>query len=237
MSPMRRERRHGSKGRAQMNLPALAVALLILTMVTGLSVGIADRALLGADRNPTTRRAAVATSERLVSADSPLTIRSNVVNATTLDGFDASRLTEWFPVVGERDVRIRLGGTVVVERGSPTGGVTIRRIVLVENRSAVTLTPPLSTSDPQFTLPRRTPNATLAVHPPDGTSVSVVRANGRVVLRNASGIDGRFHVPLSRFETTRFSFETDGGLPTGSVNVTYHPAKTRKAVLAVTIDA
>ncbi|WP_231184149.1 hypothetical protein [Haladaptatus sp. DYF46] len=223
--------------RAQMNLHALAVALLILTMVTTMSVGIADRALLGADRNPTRRHSAVATSERLISADSPLTVRPNVVNETALDRCNATRLTGWFPVLGERAFRIRVGETVIAERGSPTGGTTVRRIVLVENRSAVTRTPPLSASDPEFTLPRRTPNATLVVRPPDGTTVSVVRANGRVVLRNTSGVDGRFHVSLPRFETTRFAFETDGDLPTGSVEVTYYPETTRKAVVAVTVDA
>ncbi|MGA9401557.1 DUF7263 family protein [Haladaptatus sp.] len=230
------ERLPRSQLRGQMNLPALAVALLILTMVTGLSVGIADRAFVGADRTPTKRRIAVATSERFVSADGPLTIRANVLDGTKVANLNTTRLMTLFPILADHDVRIRLGDTILAERGSPSGGTTIRRIVLVENRSAVTRTPPLSGRDPQFTLPRRTPNATLVVHPPDGTTVSTVRANGRVVLRNESGLDGEFHVSLSRFETTRFTFDTNGALPTGSVRVTYYPAGTRKSILAVTVD-
>ncbi len=226
----------GGRLRGQMNLPALAVALLILTMVTGLSIGIADRAFAGADRNPTKRLIAVTTSEQLVSVDSPLTLRANVLNGTTVATLNVSQMETLFPALADHDVRIRLGDTVIAQRGTPSGGTTIRRIVLVENRSAVTRTPPLSTGNPQFTLPRRTPNATLVVHPPDGTTVSIVRANGRVVLRNESGLDGTFHVSLSRFETTRFTFETSGALPSGSVRVTYYPAETRKTILAVTVD-
>ncbi len=219
-----------------MNLPALAVALLILTMVTGLSIGIADRAFLGADRNPTKRRIAVAASERLVSVNSPLTVRADVLDGATVPSLNASRLETLFPSLGNHDVRIRLGDTVLAERGSLSDGTTIRRIVLVENRSETTRTPPLSAGNPQFTLPRRTPNVTLVVRPPDGTTVSTVRANGRVVLRNESGLDGTFHVSLSRFETTRFTFETSGTLPTGGVRVTYYPAETEKSILTVTVD-
>ncbi|MFC7081256.1 DUF7263 family protein [Halorussus caseinilyticus] len=57
-----------------------------------------------------------------------------------------------------------------------------------------------------------------------------------MVLRNESGLRGTFAVELSRFETTTLTFETDGPLPAGSVEVTYYPAETTKAVLAVTVD-
>jgi len=72
--------------------------------------------------------------------------------------------------------------------------------------------------------------------PPTQSNVTVVKANEKVVLRNASGLRGTFTVELSRFETTTLTFETDGPLPTGSVELTNYPAETRKAVLAVTVD-
>ena len=87
-----------------------------------------------------------------------------------------------------------------------------------------------------MTLPRRSPHVEISVTPPDGTDVNVVRANRNVVLRNESGLLGNFQVSLSRFDTTTLTFEVDGPLPTGSVEVTYYPAETRKAVLAVTVD-
>jgi hypothetical protein len=101
----------------------------------------------------------------------------------------------------------------------------------------VALTPRLAATSPSFTLPRRTHAVDLAIRPPEGTTVTEVRADGRVVLRNGSGIAGDFSVRVSRFETVRFAFDADGPLPTGSVAVTYYPAETRKTVLAVTVDA
>ena len=220
-----------------MNLPALAVALLVVTTVTVVSFGMADRAYVAADRDADERRAAVALSERLVGAETPLTARSNVLDADEIAALNATRLRALFPVVEGYDVRVRLDDRTLAAAGDPTGGTTIRRIVLVEREEAVALTPDLSGSDPAVTLPRRSPRARLAVDPPDGTTITVVRANDRVVLRNASGLDGDFEIRLSSFETTTLRFEADGPLPEGSVEVTYYPAETRKEMLAVTVDA
>ncbi|WP_440007366.1 DUF7263 family protein [Halomicrococcus sp. SG-WS-1] len=222
--------------RAQMNLPALAVALLVLTTAATMSLGMADRAFLGAERDADSRRVAVALSERLVDQSGPVAVRPNVLNATELDRLDGPRLRSLFPVVADHDVRVTVGDDAVAERGDPEG-VTVRRVVLVERRRAVTLTPRLAATSPAFTLPRRTRTVDLAVRPPEGTTVTEVRADGRVVLRNASGLTGDFSVRVSRFETVRFAFDADGPLPTGSVTVTYYPAETHKTVLAVTVDA
>lgn len=223
--------------RAQMNLPALAVALLVVTTVAVVSFGMADRAYLNAERDADQRRVAVALSERFVSPESELTARASVLDADELAGLNATGLRDLFPVTEDNDVQVRLGDRTLVAAGDPTGGTTIRRIVLVETRTAVTTTPTLSSVHPSVTLPRRSPRVEIRLNPPDGTSVTVVRANDRVVLRNASGLDGSFTVGLSRFETTTLTFEADGPLPTGSVGLTNYPAETRKAVLAVTVDA
>lgn len=220
-----------------MNLPALAVALLVVTTVTVVSFGMADRAFVAADRDADERRVAVALSERLVGAETPLTARPNVLDAAEIAALNATRLRGLFPVVEDRDVRVRLGDRTLAAAGDPTGGTTIRRIALVEREEAVALTPDLSGSDPEVTLPRRSSRARLAVNPPEGTAVTAVRANDRVVLRNASGMDGDFEIRLSSFETTTLRFEADGSLPEGSVEMTYYPAETRKEMLAVTVDA
>ncbi|WP_276300187.1 DUF7263 family protein [Halorussus lipolyticus] len=223
--------------RAQMNLPALAVALLVVTTVTVVSFGMADRAYLSAERDADERRIAVALSERLVSPESDLTARANVLDAGEIEGLDATRLRESFPVSDGTDVRVRLGDRTLAGAGDPTGGTTIRRIVLVERRSAVTTAPTLSATEPLVTLPRRSPRVEIRLNPPGESNVTVVKANEKVVLRNSSGLRGTFTVELSRFETTTLAFEADGPLPTGSVELTNYPAETRKAVLAVTVDA
>lgn len=222
--------------RGQMNLPALAVALLVVTTVAVLGFGMADRAFVAADRDAGERRVAVALSERLVGAETPVTVRPNVLDADEIERLNATRVRALFPVADGRDVRVRIGDRTVAAAGDPDGGTTIRRIVLVEDREPVTLEPDLSAIEPTVTLPRRSPNATVALSPPAGTTVEAVRANDRVVLRNASGLAGRFAIRLSAFETTTLSFETDGPLPTGSLEVTYAPAETRKVLLAVTVD-
>jgi hypothetical protein len=220
-----------------MNLPALAVALLVVTTVAVVSFGMADRAYLSAERDADQRRVAVALSERLVSPETRLTARANVLDADELANLNATELRDLFPVTGDSEVRVRLGDQTLAVAGDPTGGTTIRRIVLVENRSSVTTTPSLSSVEPAVTLPRRSSRVEVRLNPPDGTNVTVIRANDRVVLRNTSGLKGRFTVDLSRFETTTLTFEADGALPTGSVELTNYPAETRKAVLAVTVDA
>lgn len=222
--------------RAQMNLPALAVALLVVTTVAVVSFGMADRAYLSADRDADQRRVAVALSERLVNPETPVTARANVLDAESVADLNATRLRTLFPVTDGYDVQIRLGDRTIAATGDATGGTTVRRIVLVERRTTASMTPGLSANEPSVTLPRRTPRVRLALSPPDGTTVTAVLANEKVVLRNESRLSGNFEIALSRFETTTLAFETDGPLPTGSVEVTYYPAETEKAVLAVTVD-
>jgi len=222
--------------RGQMNLPALAVALLVVTSVTVVSLGLADRAYLSADRDADQRRVAVALSERLVAAESPVAARANVLEDDAIGRLNASRLRTLFPVTDGYDVTVRLGDRDLASAGDPTGGTTIRRIVLVESRTAATLTPDLSANDPAVTVPRRSSRVEIDLAPPAESKVEIVQANQKVVLRNESGLRGQFAVRLSRFETTTLTFETDGPLPTGSVELTYYPAETSKAVLAVTVD-
>ncbi|MFD1512732.1 DUF7263 family protein [Halomarina rubra] len=225
--------RDGPGDRGQANLPVLAVALLVVTAATGLGLALADGAFAGAERSPGERHVAVSLSERLVAPDGPLTNRGNTLNRTRVARLDAARLDEWFPVAESCDVRIRLDGETVVERGDPTGGTTVRRVVLLEQRQSRTLDLPTD----RVTLPRRTPRVTLDVDPPAATTVTAVRANGRVVLHDPSGLDGSYDVALSRLETATLAVEHSGPFTPATVDLTYYPARTTKAELVVTVDA
>jgi hypothetical protein len=222
--------------RGQSNLLAVAMAMLTLTAATGLGLALADAAFVGGQRHADERRVAVALSERLVAPSSPLTARRNVLNASAVDEFDATALDAGFRVVGDRAVRLRLDDRTIAERGEPTASWTVRRIVLVQRRERVTRTPSLA-SDDGVTLPRRTPRVRLTVDPPSATTVETVRVDGRVVLRNESGLDGTFTVETSRLETVRLTFEASGPLPRGAVQLAYYPATTTKATLEVTVGA
>ena len=224
----------GEPGRGQANLPAVAVALLLLTATTGLAVTLADSAFASADRDPADRRVASALADRLVAGDGPLTRRANVLDSGAVSPLTEARLDSRFPVVEGRDVRIRLGDRTLVERGTPSDGATVRRVVLVAEEQSVTLTPRLTGN--ATTLPRRTDRVRLEIDPPPSVSVTTVRANDRVVLHEPSGLSGTYDVSVSRFETVRLGFGTDGPLPPNSVSVTYYPTRTTKATLAVTVD-
>lgn len=221
--------------RGQANLVTLAIALLVVTAATGVGVVVANDAFRGADRNPETRRVAVALSERLVSDASGLTTRPNVVNATAIGRLDAARLRSAYPVVRGSAVRVQLDDRVLARRGDPAGGTTVRRVVLVAHRRTATIEPRVWPGE-NVTLPRRTRRVRLGIDPPAGTEVRTVRANGRVVLHDPDGLAGNFTVRVSRFETARLRFDADRTLPVGSVTVTYYPVRTTKALLVVTVD-
>lgn len=211
--------------RAQANLPALAVALLVVSTTTGLAIVIADGAFASAQRDATERATATAIGDRLVAADSPLTDRRNVLNETRLTHAEVAGV-----VPDGTDVRVAIDGDVVFERGDPSGP-TARRLVMVAERQTVTVTPPLEYG--AVTLPRRSPSATVRIDA--SADVTAVRANDRVVLYDPAGITGRHDVRLSRYETTTLRFA--GDVDPGEVAVTYYPRQTTKGRLEVTVDA
>lgn len=221
--------------RAQTGLPALAVALLVVTMVTGIGLAMADSAIAGADREPGERRVAVSLAEGLVGPESPLTERANVLNESRLSSVDGGTLRSTFPVTDGTPVSVELDGRQIAATGQIERGTTIRRLVVVEERRSKTLTPALGWQR-RVTLPRRGYQATLTLSPPPGTNVTTVRANDRVVLHEDGGLAGTYDIPLSRFETTTLRFSASGPLPPGSVRIEYDAIGTRKATLAVTAD-
>lgn len=221
--------------RAQADLVATATALLVLTTVTGLGLAIADGALASAERDAPERRIAHALAERMVAERSPLTDRPNVLNASAIRKLNGSYLRRTFPVANGTAVRVTVGGRTVAETGSVDSGTSVRRVVLVGRRQRARVQP----DDPgteTIHLPRRTDRIRLLVAPPPSTSVGTVRANGRVVLYNASGLDGVYTVDVSRFETAGINVSADRPLPNGSVAVTYYPLETRKNTIEVTVD-
>jgi len=223
-------------GRAQANLPAFAIAVLLVTSTASLSLFVVDGAFGAVDREPIERARAAGLAAALVDADSPLAERANVLNRSRLAGLDATFDTA-FPSASALDLRITLDEEVLVERGTPTGGTSVRRLVLVADRDTRTIEPALSGSEQAVTLPRRASSVTVALDPPPGTTVTTLRVNDRVVLHDPAGLDGQYDVAISRFETARLAFDVSGPLPPGSVQLRYRPATTRKAVLEVTVDA
>lgn len=226
-----------SADRGQSNLIAVAAAIVVLSALTVASFAVVDTAFENGDRPAETRHAAVALSERVVAPGSPLTARGNVLDQATLDSTTLASFRSTFSIVGSRPVLVTVGEERVVDSGDVVDGVTVRRIVLVRERQAVTSTlrgPPAP--EHEVTLPRRTDEVTVTVNPTPVGNVTTVRANGRVVLHNASGLDGSFTVPVPRSETLTLRIAVDGTLSANRISVTYYPESVRKAELAVTVD-
>jgi len=224
---------HSISRRAQTTLPSVAVALVVLTVVTAIGIAMADSAITGAERTPDERRVAAATADQLVTADGPLGERANVLNSSLIATFDSARLQEITQSASAYDIDVRLDGTTVAASGNPTDGATIHRLVLVEETTEESLEP----DGTAVTIPQRADSATITLTPPDGASVWTVRANDRVLLHNESGLRGTFEVELVPYETTELRFQTAGSLSDDTVRVEYETPQTTKATLTVTVDA
>jgi len=216
--------------RGQANLPALAVALLLVGTSVGVAVALAGGAFVAADTEPRDTRLASSLAERLVAADGPLSVRANVLSRDAVE--NVSRAV----CPGDADCRVRLDGETVAARGDPERGETVRRVVLAADAEWRTLDSALSGAD-AVTLPRRTANATVRLDPPTGTRVTTVRANGRVVLHDPDGLDGRYDLALSRYDTVTLALDANRDLGAQTLTVDYRVETTSKAVLAVTVDA
>lgn len=221
--------------RGQTTLPTVGLALVVLVAVGSLVVVAGDAVVDDADRQALDRQAAVALSDRLVEPGGGIADRPNVLNESRLSRLDPVYVTDRLGLAEDRDVRIRLGERELVSSGSPTGGVSFERIVLVE-RETTTARSPRLVPGRGITVPRRVGRAWVELSPPAGTTVRGVRADGGVVLHDDDGLDGTFAVNVSRFETTRLTVDAVGPLPAGSVTLRFHPPVTRKAILEVTVD-
>lgn len=222
--------------RAQTNLFALAVALVLLTAATVLGVAFADAALADARSDPVERHAAAATADRLVATDAPTTVRASALDADALDRLNATRLDDIAPPAAGTDIRVAVDGDPVVSRGAPGGGTTVRRSVMVVSRSGETRRTTGIDNGSTIRIPSGVDRATVDLDTGPNTTVRTVRANGRVVLYDGAGLDANATVRLARSEPTTLRIDA-GANATGRVAVTYRPVSTEPRTLAVTVDA
>jgi hypothetical protein len=219
--------------RAQANLPALAVALVLLTTGTVTAVALGTDALGAADRDPAARRAAATVADRLVAADAPTTRRRGVLDGEAVDALNRTTVVGIAPVAASRSIRVRLGGEPLLSVGDPGGGATVRRVVRVARPRRVTAAVALTDSR-SVRLENRTRRVRLSFEPGENTTVTAVRANGRVVLYDPGGLTGTASVALSGHERTRLDFAANENA-TGSVGVEYAVPNATATTLEVTV--
>jgi hypothetical protein len=221
--------------RAQVELPALGIAFVLLTAALVLGISVANDALTTSERPALEREAAVSLSDRLVSPEAPVTTRANVLRAPAVENLNASVLRQQYGLEDGDDVEVRLGEQTISRAGEPRSGTTVRRLVLVERRQTQRLVPDLAASS-SAAIPRRAENVRVNITQTENVTVRAVEANEETVLRNESGLDGVFSVAISELETTTLSFEVAGRRTEAGIEIAYETTETRKATLAVTVD-
>ncbi|GAD52089.1 hypothetical protein MBEHAL_0849 [Halarchaeum acidiphilum MH1-52-1] len=233
---------NAERGRGQASLLALGVALLLVTGSLGVALALASGAFAGADRDAADARLADSLAARAVAADGPFADggRANVLRAAAVENLRGADIDEAFPAARGHAVRVTLDGAVLAETGDASGGPVVRRLVLIASHGNRTDAPAFgneSESGAAFALHERTAALDVALAPPNGTRITAVRVDGRVVLRDPRGLRGTYHVATSRYRNASVAVEADGPLPAGSVVLVSHPETSRTAILGVRVDA
>jgi len=224
-------------GRGQANLLGFAAAVIVVATVTVTGVALASDALADADRQPGATHAAERLATHLVAADATHTRDRNVLRADRTATLTLADLDTAVPPIRGRPVSVSLGGDALVERGVDArhagGTVRVERRVRVERAVARTQRVDLATRG-SLTLPDHTGRLVIRI---DTTrTVRTVRADGRVVLHDPSGLSGRYVVGVPEVRPLTVEFESDGGGP-GTVQVSWTATNASVEELVVRIGA
>ncbi|MFB6092398.1 MAG: hypothetical protein ABEK02_05245 [Haloquadratum sp.] len=208
--------------RAQANLVGFAVAVVVVTAVTVAGTALANDALHDADRQPVRAYAAERLAAHLVAADAAHTRDRNVLRGASVANLTAADLDDAVPSIRGRPVRVRLGAAVVVERVSGSRGdragsalsvsdrrVRIERRVRVERTHLRTVRVALGESS-RVSLADPAGRVAVRIDPGRGRRVTTVRAGGRVVLYDRSGLAGRYAFAAPPTRPLVVAFESRG---------------------------
>ena len=225
--------------RAQANLLGLAAAVVVVTAVTVAGVAIASDALADADRQPSATHAAERLATHLTAADAAHTRDRNVLRAGPSGNLTAADLDAAIPPVRDRPVSVVLGGDTLVERGGDArrtdDAIRIERRVRVEQAVDRTQRVDLATRG-SATLPDHTGRLVIRIDTERTRTVRTVRADGRVVLHDPSGLSGRYVVAVPDVQPLTVGFESAGDGP-GAVWVSWTATNASVEDLVVRVGA
>ncbi|MEF8779971.1 MAG: hypothetical protein V5A46_04775 [Haloferacaceae archaeon] len=213
-------------------MASLAVALLLLVAAGSTAVAIAHGSLAAAERDALQRDAATDLADGLVSPDASHVRRENVLDRNETRKLTVSEAEALAPGLGNRSFRVRVDGRTLFGRGDPTGGTAVDRLVVLATDDTRTYRLDLADDD-AVTIPRRTEKLRIDVESDEGSSVSTVRVNDRVVLHDPSGLNGTATVPVPWTATLRVTLEATG--TDATVEITATSETTAKARLEVTV--
>jgi len=226
--------------RGQANLLGFAAAVVVVVTVTVTGVAVASDALGDADRTPKSTHAAERLATHLVAADAAHTRDRNVLRADRTAALTDDDLDAAVPPVRGRSLSVTLGGDILVERGDtdvrPTdGAVQVDRRVRVERAVDRSRRVDLATQG-SVTLSDHTGRLVVRIGTDRTRTVHTVRADGRVVLHDPSGLSGRYVVSVPETRPLTVGFESDGGGP-GAVDVSWTATNASVERLVVSVGA
>lgn len=224
--------------RGQANLLGFAAALVVVATATVTGVALAGDALADADRQPEATRAAERLAEHLVGADATHTRERNVLRGERTANLTAADIDAAVPPVRGRSLSVTLGGDPVVERGDADGAggaVRIERRVRVERAVDRTERVDLTARD-TVTLPDHTGRIVVRVDTARTRTVRTVRADGRVVLSDPSGLSGRYVVVVPDVRPLDIGVGSSG-YRSGTVQVSWTATNASVERLVVSVGA
>lgn len=225
--------------RGQANLLGFAAAVVVVATVTVTGVALASDALADADRQPGATHAAERLATHLVAADAAHTRDRNVLRADQTANLTAADLDAAVPPVRGRPIVVTLGGDVLVDRGGDArhagGTARIERRVRVERAVDRTRRVDLATRG-AVALPDHTGRLAIRIDTERTRTVRTVRADGRVVLHDPSGLSGRYVASVPEVRPLTLDVESDGDGP-GTVRVSWTATNASVEELVVRVGA
>ncbi|QCC48431.1 DUF7263 family protein [Halobellus limi] len=226
--------------RAQATLIGFAVALVVVTTVTVAGATLANDALVDANRDPASVRAAESLAAHLVDEDAAHTSGQHALDADAVSNLSSTDLDDAVPPARGRPVRVSLGGETVLEREGANGSIDARSPRIERRVRVVEATPKtrrVAVGDgAEVAVDDHDGRVSVRVETDPRRTVTTVRAGGRVVLHDPSGLAGRYDVSVPRRRPLVVAFES-GGHGEGTATVRWTPRTGTVERLVVTVGA
>jgi len=220
--------------RAQSNLVAVVVALVLVTAAIGVALAVAGTPFAEPGPSSVDRTVAADVADAILAPGSPLTRRAAVLDRSALEGLDGETLRTVAGLPADAAVSVAFAGESLVSSGAVTDGATVRRVVTVTTWEWRRLRPAF-TNNSTVSLPA-TPRVRITFNG-SGATVETVRVDGRVVLHDPDGLTGTVTLSLPRTDGVTLSFVATESLTAGDVRLAVPTVETETGVLVVTVDA
>lgn len=223
--------------RAQANLVSFAAAVVLISVVTVAGVVVAEEALSDVAGQSQNERVASVTATYLVSDSAPHTHRHGVLHASAIESLTITNLTTAVPSLAGRSARVSIHDTPIIDRGTPTKSL-IRRRVLIESYTTrsqdIVLANVSGSESSNISIPEHLGDVTVSILPTTNRTVQTIRADGRIVRHNPTGLSVQKHHISSSRHPLNLSIVSTGNT-SGKLLIAWQTADTTLAWVEVRV--